>query len=188
MTIPLEKQLDTLSRCGITLRHNVTIEHLLASFDRKSYEEEPYVLLLTVMGGELEVEPFEYASDNIWHFDTECIEDHNDYVKIAQRLNDLAGDALPLTDIEDYVDIEEGEAWLSFILDNKKIRWAAKVEDDWVDPAILSRFAELLFERKAGKRFTYLDLGGQDLLIGCSAPEQIEKLKADTSLNFQWLT
>lgn len=139
------------------------------------------------MGGELEVEPFQYASDNIWHFDTECIEDHGDYAKITHRMLDLAGDALPLEGIEDYVDIEEGEAWLAFNSNGKGYKWTAAVEDDWVDPNILSQFAELLAERNAGKRFTYFDLEGQDCLIGCSTPEQFERLKDETGLNFQWL-
>jgi hypothetical protein len=52
------------------------------------------------------VEPFTYPSDDIWHFDVECIEDHNDYVRIAQRFVDLAGSHLSLEDINDYVDVE----------------------------------------------------------------------------------
>jgi hypothetical protein len=188
MSISVEEQLKILSGCGIRLQPDITIEHLLASFDRESYEAEPYVLLLTTIGGELEVEPFKYASDDIWHFDTECIEDHGDYTKIAHRMRDLAGSALPLEDIDDYVDIEEDEAWLSFKLNGEDYKWAATVEDDWVDPNIISQFAELLAERNVGKRFTYFDLGGQDCLIGCSSPEQLERLKNETGLNFQWLT
>lgn len=188
MSITIEEQLKTLSDCGIRLRPNITLEHLLASFDRESYEKEPYVLLLTSMGGELEIEPFEYASDAIWHFDTECIEDHGDYTKIAYRMRDLAGNALPLAEVEDYIDIEGSEAWLSFRLNAKDYKWIATVEDDWVDINILSQFAELLVERNIGKRFTYFDLGGQDCLIGCCTSEQFEKLKSETGLNFDWLT
>jgi len=188
MSIKLEEQIKVLEMCDIRLRPGITIDNLLYSFDREKYEKEPYVLLLTVMGGELEEEPFEYISKDIWHFDTECIEDHGYYVAIAQRMSDLAGGSLPLEEITDYVDLEEGEAWLSFKLDGKKIKWIAAVEDDWVDPKIFSQFAELLIKRKTGKRFTYYDLGGQDCLIGCSAVKQLEKIKRETGLNFAWLT
>jgi hypothetical protein len=188
MRISLEKQLETLDACGIRLHSEISILNLLDSFGREEYEKEPFVLLLTVMGGELEAEPFIYISDDIWHFDTECIEDHNDYVKIAQRLADLAGTALPLEDLKDYVDIEEGEAWVSFKLDGKEYKWKAEVEDDWVDTKIISQFARLLANRGSGKRFTYYDLGGQDCLIGCSTEEEIEKLRSLTGLNFGWLT
>lgn len=188
MSISLEQQIDGLAACGIRLLPEIGSKPLQDSFDRENYEKEPYVLLLTVMGGELDVEPFTYASDDIWHFDTECIEDHNAYVRIAQRFVDLAGSALPLQEISDYVEIEEGQAWLSFKLDGEEYKWTAVVEDDWIDPKIMSRFAELLVQRHCGKGFTYCDLGGQDCLIGCSTPEQLEKLRSLTGLNFVWLS
>ena len=50
---PLEGQIKTLASCGIILRDDLTIEHLLAMFYREAYENDPYRLLLTVMGGEL---------------------------------------------------------------------------------------------------------------------------------------
>src|ERR1051326_1652965 len=108
----LEEQLKVLTGGGIRLLSSITINHLLSSFDRESYESEPYSLLLTVMGSEAEGAPFTYLSDNIWHFDTECIEGHGAYIAIAQRMSDLAGGALPLVDINDYVDLEEEKAWL----------------------------------------------------------------------------
>lgn len=188
MSIPLEKQLQTLSNCGINLLPGITVEHLLASYDREFFEEEPFESLLVTLGSEVEVEPFGFFTDNIWHFDAECIEDHGDYVKIAHRMKDLTGDALPLEDINDYVDIEEGEAWLSFQLGGQAIKWEAEVEDDWIDPTILSRFVELLSNQPNKKRFTYLDLQGQDCLIGCSSPDQLEKLRIETGLDFQWLS
>ena len=144
MGTDVETQLQTLAQCGIRLVPDVTLDRMLKVFDRAHYEREPYVLLLCALGSELEVEPYRFASDDIWHFDTECIEDHKDYVRIAERLRDLAGGDLPLDEITDYVDIEEGEAWLSFRLDGQRVRWEAEVEGDWVDETILSRFAELL--------------------------------------------
>src|SRR5215212_3449729 len=82
----LEEQLAVLDSCGIRLHASLTIDHLLRVFDRQEYETEPFQLLLTVMGGEIgemideDSDPlFAYPSDNIWHLDTECIEDHGSY-------------------------------------------------------------------------------------------------------------
>jgi hypothetical protein len=188
MKISLEEQVGVLNSCGIRLLPEITVDNLLASYDRDAYEKEPYVLLLTVMGSELDTEPCTYASDDIWHFDTECIEDHNDYVRIALRFSDLAREALPLEDIIDYVDVEEGKAWLSFKLDGEVYKWTAALEDDWVDPRIISKFAGLLEERRTGRRFTYLDLGGQSCLIGCNTQKGLERLKSLTRLKFVWLS
>ena len=187
MNNSLEHQLEILHSCGIRLLPGITINHLLESFPREAYESDTFILLLTTMGHELESEPYTIASNDIWHFDTECIEDHGDYATIARRFRDLADGSLPLENIDDYVDIEENEAWVSFELDGEDYKWFAEVTDDWGDPAIISQFAKLLANRNVGKRFTYLDLKGQDCLIGCSGAQQLEKLRRLTGLNFVWL-
>src|SRR5690348_12241829 len=140
--VSFEQQLANLANCGIKLASGVTREALLESCDRETFEADPYRMLLVCMGGEAESESQAgetgYPSDNIWHFDTECIEDHGSYAAIARRMKDLAQGELPLEDITDYVDIEEGEARVAFRLAGQSYRWDAKVEDDWVDPSILS--------------------------------------------------
>ncbi len=191
-TVSFEEQLRVLAKCGINLCHNVAPEALLESFEREKYEKEPYRLLLSAMGNEAETESQAgetgYPSDSIWHFDTECIEDHGSYAAIARRLSVLAHPDLPIEDVDDYVDIEAGEAWLSFKLDGQTEKWEAEVNDDWVDERILSRFVSVL-QSRSNKRFTYIDVsGGQDCLIGCSTPEDRAALMKATNLNVQWLT
>jgi predicted DNA-binding WGR domain protein len=185
---PVEEQLERLRDCGISLKPDVGEEMLFTEHEAEDFTDEPYLLLLTTLGGEAEEEPFGFISANIWHFDTECIEDHGDYARIAMRMEELAGGELPLEEINDYVDAEEGKAWLAFRLDKRDYKWELEVDDDWVDTRIFTEFDTLLRGRQANKRFTYLDLGGQDCLIGCSSPEHLEKLRAATGLNFRWLT
>jgi hypothetical protein len=185
--VPFEQQLETLARCGITLAPGVTADALLNVVDREGFEADPYRLLLTCMGNQAEDGP-RYLSDNIWHFDTECIEDHGAYVAIARRLTQLAQRELPLEEITDFVDVDARTAHVAFRLDGKSYRWDANVEDDWVDASILSRFAELLEHVGKGRRFTYIDLGGQDCLIGCATAEGKERLARETGLTVEWLT
>lgn len=184
---PLETQLADLARCGVSLRSDRTVDELLISLSREDYETSP-TSLIVMLGAEVEAEPWgRFFSDDVWHFDTECIEDHGAYADIARRMRTLAGGALPLENIEDYVDLEEGVAWLEFTLDGKAYRWDASVESDWVDPAILSKFAELLIARAPGVRFTYLDLGGQDCMLGAATQEQLDCLRSKCGLEFVWL-
>jgi len=123
----LEQQIKLLSDCGIPLNEGVTVDDLLYSWGREEYEGQPFELLLITMGGELESrltarEPDErgtsFASDHIWHFDTECIEGPGSYVRIAERMAVLADGDLPLENIADSVDLEQEVAWLSFTLDD----------------------------------------------------------------------
>lgn len=160
--VPLETQLQQLAASGIRLKSAFSLDDLLYSFPRERYECDPYRLALVMLGSQREKEPFPDLSDDIWHLDTECVEDHGSYVRIAKRVQALAGDALPLSDIQDHVEIDEGEIWLSFKLRGEEIKWTPAVKDDWLDTAILSNFAKLVADSGSGKRLTYLDLRGQD--------------------------
>ena len=185
--VPLEAQLDVLATCGIRPKQGVTVDDLLYSFDREKYEKEPYTPLLCILGSETERDLTTFLSDNVWHLDTECIEDHGSYAHVAYRMTDLSEGSLPVSDVRDYVDIESGQARLSFVLNGEEIKWDARVQDDWIDPAILTKFVRLLDEQKAGVRFTYLNLKGQDCIIGCSTEDQLRELRKRTRLSFEWL-
>jgi hypothetical protein len=177
----LEEQFRVLASCGVRLSAGATPEAVLAEHPREVFEKTPFRLLLAVLGGE------EGWAANLWHFDTECIEDHGDYARIAERFRDLAGGELPLADIEDSVDLEAGEASVTFALDGKSYAWTCEVDDDWVDAAIISKFAEVFTARETGRRYTYLDLGGQDCVIGCLSDADRIKLSEATGLDIEWL-
>ena len=183
----LEEQLEVLGRAGILPNENFSMQQLVHGFGREPFEESPFMLLLCALGDESELEPYLPLSNNIWHLDTECIEDNGDYIRVAQRMAMLAGDALKLHDVEDHVDIEQGSASLSFALSGQRIVWVPEINDDWVDARILSNFVELLGRQTTSKRFTYINTGGQDCLIGCAASEQLSLLRKTTGLKVEWL-
>lgn len=99
----------------------------------------------------------------------------------------LAGNDLPIENLEDYVDLEQQRASLSFTLNGEKITWSPVVNRDWIDQIILSYFARLLDQQKTSARYTYLDLRGQDCLIGYATAERLASLRKATGLNFEWL-
>lgn len=190
--LPLDEQLRILSACGVNLATGVDTAALTSSLDAAQFEADPFRLALTMMGNEAvnpgQAGPSGFLSDDIWHFDTECIEGDGSYTRIAARLVTLAKGAFPLESIQDHVDVEGGTAWLGFRLDGKSHRLEAEVQDDWVDTSVLSRLAALLRERSgAGRRFTYIDLGGQDCLIGCATPDQKAQMQKQTGLEVGWL-
>lgn len=173
----LEEKLEALASCGISLRPEFSKDDLLSSWDRAEYEEPGFNLTLVGVGMTQEKPPWTHRSTNLWHFDTECIEDNGAYVDIAERMVEMAGGSLPLTDMEDFVDIEEGTAWLAFNLDGKAIKIDCAVKDDWVDPKIFGHFVRLLATKDPTKIFFYYDLGGQDCIIGCLDRENYKRLR-----------
>ena len=185
--LTLYSQLDTLAECGIAPRDGAGPAELLSRHGDREYETSPFKLLLSVLGTESLEPPCLPLSDNVWHMRAECISGHGDYVKVALRMAALSNGVLPLDTVHDEFDWRQGAAWLAFTLRAREFRWPAKIEERWIDPNILSRFVVLLAEQETELRFTGLDLGGQDCLIGCATIEQFAALRKLTGLDFEWL-
>jgi hypothetical protein len=185
--LTLYAQLDTLEQCGLVPNEGVGPAELLARHGEREYETSPFKLLLSVLGRESEEPPCLPLSGNVWHMRAECISGRGDYVKVAQRMAGLTGGALPIDAVHDEFDWRQGVAWLHFRLRGRESRWPAKIEERWIDANILSRFVGLLAEQDSELRFTGLDLGGQDCLVGCATPEQFADLCKQTGLDFEWL-
>lgn len=186
---PFETHLAVLKSCGITLAPGIALDDFddLLTFEAES---NPYLWLLIAIGdqvGDAEAGRSGYGSDHVWYFDTECIHGSGAYVAIAERLSTLAKGDLPLQAIRDEVDSEGGTAWLSFRIDGRTYRWDARLDGDWVDFGILLQFANLLESRGSRRRFTQINLAGQDCLIGCARPEERDALQSRTGLKVDWL-
>jgi hypothetical protein len=185
--LTLYAQLETLEECGIAPNEGVGPAELLVLHGEREYETSPFKLLLSVLGTESQEPPRRPLSDNLWHMRAECVSGHGDYVKVAGRMAALTGSALPIGSVHDEFDWRQGVAWLGFTMKGRELRWPAKIEERWIDANILSRFVALLAEQDSELRFTGLDLGGQDCLIGCATDEQFTSLRKFTGLDFEWL-
>lgn len=135
----LEDQLEKLGAYGISLNEGITIDDVLYSFDRDSYESKPFDLLMFILGAEVEREPWGRPfCSRVWNFDTECIYQTGDYVSIVKRLCEVAGSPALITNISDSVDIGSGKAWLKYSIDVNTRDWPIEVNDDWADTMTLS--------------------------------------------------
>lgn len=163
-TITLEAQLKTLDGLGLSLNQGVTIDDLLYSFGREAYEDEPFDLVLFILGAQVEREPWgRDFSDHVWHFDTECIVDTGDYVTIAQKLCALSGVPHRLQDLVDCVDHGANEAWIKYRVDGKERHWKIDLMDDWADMLTISYLIDDI--EQDGKRFYFKDNGQARLMF-----------------------
>jgi hypothetical protein len=183
----LAEGLAALERCGIRKRDDVSIDDVLYSTGGTLNDPINYAQLLCVIGSQVERDKFQPKSNDLWHFDTECIEDHGAYVRIAERLVLLSKGALTITELSDHINIEDSQAWLELEFQGKRIHWDLAVQNDWVDATVFSRFVQLFQAVPSQARFTYANLGGQDCLFGFSTDEQRHALKNLTGVNFEWL-
>lgn len=173
----IEEKLRALAECGFELKDPFDVSDLIESWGREALDQPGFNLALVCLGMTEEGPPWTPHCENLWHFDTECIEGDGSYVSIAKRMAEMARGSLPLSEIEDHVDIEEGRAWLRFSCGGAPVRIDLAVDDDWVDASIFGTFVGLLAKHDSGKLFIYSDLGGQDCIIGCTARAQFEKLR-----------
>jgi hypothetical protein len=184
----LAEGLAALEQCGISKRSNVSLDDIRSSIAGTSTDGIDYDDLLCTLGSEMERgESFAPMSNDIWHFDTECIYEDGDYVKIAERLQRMSKGAPQLSALQDHVDMDSTKAWIEFDFQGERIHWDLKVHDDWVDESVFTRFVRLFASTPTEARFIYGDLGGQDCLIGFSTDEQRKALSELSGIKFEWL-
>lgn len=183
----LYAQLEQLARCGIEPDSAVGVSDLLSRYPEREYETDPFRLLLSVLGEESNALPPIPLSRQVWHLRVGCISGPGDYTRIAERMSRLADGDLPIAGTSDEFDWPAAVAWLHFQLRGELFDWPARIREHWIDPALFSRFVALLEAQDTPRRFTYLDLGGQDALLGCATPQQFGELRRRTGLRFLWL-
>ena len=171
--VTLEQQLSTLADIGLVVNQGVVEEDLISFDTRAILESKPYRGLVEVMGIELEREPYAPICDRLWMCDYERIEDHGDYRDVILRLELMTGVVLALTNVTDYVDVEEEKAWVEFDFRGRPIHWDFVVENDWLDPAVLVKYDRLLKGAQSPLRIysNHSDYG-QVAFLGAFTPEE----------------
>jgi hypothetical protein len=161
-SISFDKQLEVFSNLGFKINPDIEAEVLDSFRSDKLIEEEPYSFLYMELGRTIEREPWTPLTDRCWDFDTEAIEDHGAYVEIMKNLERISRGEIKFENLRDYVDVEEGKAWVSFSIKGVKYKWDLKVDDDWVDPALFTKVTSLTKTLETKGKYTYFDTGGQN--------------------------
>ena len=106
----LASALDQLAGIGVRVRPDVSPGDLLLSLGGSMESPVDWIQLLCVLGSDAEHGDLTRVSDDVWHFDAECIAGHGDYKTVINRFVTLAKGTLPLVDIRDQVDIAGGRS------------------------------------------------------------------------------
>lgn len=177
--VTLEQKLEILACCGLALDAPFSVPDLLESWSREDYEQPGFNLVLVGLGMQEEKPPWRPHSENVWHFDTECIEDDGSYARIAERFKSMARGSLPIENVTNHVDLEAGTAWIEFDFRGERHHIDCTVENDWVDTKLFGHFVKLLATSDDSKIFIYYDLGGQDCILACVAKDQLDALNSN---------
>lgn len=173
--IPLEQQLATLADCGVKMTSEATLEDLFMFHSRAEHEATPYKELIPTLGFEIERDSYAPICDRLWMCDYERIEDHDSYVAVITRLQQMSAQSLPISNISDHVDIEGETAWVEFDLAGSRIHWDAEVDNDWLDPGIIVKFDGLLKTHRTPFRiYSNHTEFGQSAFFACFTPVEFE--------------
>ncbi len=183
--LTLRQALDELKGIGVALAPSASIDDLLPSMNGRLDDPVDRVHLLCALGGEAECTDAGLLSHDVWHLDAECIEDHGDYVRLAERFAVLSAGNLPVQEVKDHVDIEAAQAWIEFTLDGGRVHWDLVVDNEWMDPALYSNFQKLVGSRTRTGRFMICALG-QDSILLFGDEKKRRAISEFSSLDFRW--
>ncbi|MBT9584441.1 hypothetical protein IV102_13950 [bacterium] len=183
----LEDALIQLARCGIRLRPEVQVADVTVSETYLPGLSLPARLLMR-LGQPAERPPYPPLSDAVLRQDAECVCRVDTYLRMAERLRKLAGDSLPLEQIDSEVDFQAKTAWVSFLLDGQETRWELEYNEDWMDPCFFSNFSQRMVRRGASAQLLRPKLRtGQEIVLVCLSPDQKAALEELTGLHFMSL-
>jgi hypothetical protein len=174
-SIALETQLETLSKLGISPRHDSFVEWLFDDCDRETIERNYWILLFT-LGGERELDNgWEALSNDIYCFDMECVEDDDIYASILKKLSFYSKGSFEIENVSSAVSHEKKEASVSFEFRGTMYQWQLHYDGDWFDCTVINRINALLKNVGESKSF-YTSSPDQNLLVVYSTDEIIKEL------------
>jgi len=175
--LKLEQRLAALQACGIVLNPGYTSQSLERLYDRKDLDRMGYAELLSVLGGSPDDEPSPPFCDQLYAFDTECVEDAGAYAEVLGELARFSGGALAISQIVDEIEYGQGAAELKFICNAERVTLQLKQEDDWFDVRVIDALATLLARSGADARYFVVDTGDQIAAVGCLPAASVARLK-----------
>lgn len=183
-----EEQLKTFTELGFELNEGVDSSDINRwENGHQEFEDQPYHLMYMTLGQTIEREPWTPITNKCWDFDLEAIEDHGAYIEIMKNISRITNGDLTFENLEDYVDLEKGKAWVSFVCNGDIYKWDLKVDDDWADGELFDKVQALTSKFKTSGKFTFFNTGGQDFVLGYYTQEELEKIKKSTGLDIVWL-
>jgi hypothetical protein len=181
----VETMLEQAAAVGISLRPGTDLERLWAEHSKSDIENRGFLIFLCVMGDDEGGAAQEPLSDDIWHFDTEAINDHGDYVDIIENCCRLTSGDLKFERVTDYVDVANETAFIEVTAEGRTERVDLTVDNDWVDEKVFKYLTDRLAATGSKRQFA-AHIPGQDMLLICKTPNEIEAISRTTGLRFQF--
>lgn len=179
----LKRMLDRLAELGIKAKDDDFTDWIVKEWGYERIASDPYGLLLYTLGGERESgEEWLPLSNDIYSFDTECVED-DAYEEVLRRLSAITKGEVILEHMKSNVDHEKEVVELSFTYGNKTYHWKPEYQTDWFDQNVIRKLNHLLREQNSAHYF-YNSSGDQYMSIIFTTEEIVNELNQIVSVPF----
>ena len=191
--IPFETQLQTLKEAGISPNADVTEEVISNELEKmgftlKDTETDPS-LLLVLLGSSREVSDgelveYESNSSDVLFFDTTCVQESGIYTEVLESLITMAKGELQFTNIEEFLDLENFDAHISFVFKEEDYKLELKVVEDNFDMTLLTKLNNILDTKHCEKLFC-IQCNEETVTIIFSDKETVKNLNRNLDLGFE---
>lgn len=187
----LQGRLEKLAQAGVCLAPGRSVDELFESWSREDLETGSYFDLVVALGLEVEtgLAAGAHYSDQLFTLDAECIEDQGDYVRVFWALERLFQGEIPLADLQDEVDIEEGKASVSFTTHGKSYNCAFEQDDDWLSEESIKFWGSVVNDirqrhpDRISRRMGSFSDGGQGIVFVCLRPAEMKRFQKLTGID-----
>jgi hypothetical protein len=172
----LEEKMLELNRIGLQLNAGRSLKEILGSGDREEFETEGFDTLLFTLANEVETGQGagESYTNQLYSFDTECIEDTGDYALVAMRIAEMFRDQFVITAVTDNIDWDSERAVLSFECQGKVYSKKVALDGDWFDPQVLELFIRVSTDMKSERKLGIGITDDQTLFLCVMTPKQMK--------------
>ena len=154
--IPVEKQLRLLADLSIKLRQEDFVKWINDEWSKETLESNPYSPLLFSFGNRRfneQYKKWEWLSDDVFTFDTECVDGYDIYSAVLERLGVLSKGIFDVKNVSGSINHKQKSASVSFSLKGIDHSWNLRYDDDWFDVLVIGRINTLLKNMGSEKLF-----------------------------------
>lgn len=182
-SVPLETQLQALAELGIAPRDEAARESLTTGFTEEEFAEDPYHLLLTVLGGCREAEDGTLIpnSDDVFFFDVHCGQEPGVYADVIGQLCELSGGVLDVTGITEEPEPEKAKLRVSCTAVGAERVWELEMDGDLFDIDLFTHLSDIL--PADGKSF-FIHVGDDTVTVFFSDAKTAKQLNRVSGMGF----
>jgi hypothetical protein len=185
--VSFDDQLKVFQKLGFEFNPGTDSSDLNRWGGRKRYEDQPYSVMYMALGGNIDRTPWTPITNKCWHLDRENIKAKDGYTGILKQIQRISGGDIQLENLKEEIS-SGGISTISFQAKGISFNWKLHIADGAFDADLFSNLVDLGLQLKTIKKFTLLEIGGENVVIGYENRDGLYAIRKATGLHISWMT